>query len=90
MTQSRRHSALEAAANVAIGYGVALAGQLLVFPLYGIHPHISDNLGIGLWFTGISLARSYLLRRAFNRRRPQNRARESWAAPSRDSASGGK
>lgn len=66
MTQSRRYSALEAVANVAIGYGVALAGQLLVFPLYGIHPHLSDNIAIGAWFTGISLARSYLLRRLFN------------------------
>lgn len=68
MTQSRRHSALEAAANVAIGYGVALAGQLLVFPLYGIHPSIEANIGIGLWFTGLSLARSYLVRRLFDRR----------------------
>jgi hypothetical protein len=28
MIQSRRHSALESVANVAIGYGVALASQL--------------------------------------------------------------
>lgn len=66
MSQSRRHSAIEAVANVAIGYGVALAGQLLIFPLYGLHPSIEANIGIGLWFTAISLARSYALRRLFN------------------------
>lgn len=65
--QSRRHSVFEATANVAVGYGVALAGQLLVFPLYGLHPDLSANIGIGIWFTGLSLARSYLLRRIFNR-----------------------
>jgi hypothetical protein len=67
VTQSRRHSVLESVANVAIGYGVALAGQLLVFPLFGLHPRLADNLGIGACFTAISLARSYAIRRLFNR-----------------------
>jgi hypothetical protein len=52
---------------VAIGYGVALAGQVVVFPMFGIHASIGDNLGIGACFTAISLARSYALRRWFNR-----------------------
>lgn len=68
MTQSRLHSALESAANVAIGYGVAVASQLAIFPLFGIHIALADNLVIGGYFTLISLARSYLLRRWFNRR----------------------
>lgn len=68
MTQSRLHSALESAANVAIGYGVAVASQLAIFPLFGIHIPLADNLVIGGYFTLISLARSYLLRRWFNRR----------------------
>jgi hypothetical protein len=67
MSQSRRRSVCESVANVAIGYGVALASQLLVFPLYDIHVSLSTNIGIGLWFTVISLARSYALRRLFNR-----------------------
>jgi hypothetical protein len=66
MTQSRIQSAIEAIANTAIGYGVAIMSQLLVFPLFDIHVPLSDNLLIGLWFTGISLVRSYVLRRAFN------------------------
>lgn len=67
MTQTKRHSLLESITNVAIGYGVALASQLLIFPLYGIHIALSDNIAIGLWFTVISIARSYVLRRWFNR-----------------------
>lgn len=65
--QSRVHSFLEACANIALGYLVALGAQLLVFPLYGIHIPLSTNLWIGLWFTLVSLARSYILRRLFNR-----------------------
>lgn len=66
MSQSRVLSAIEACANVAVGYVVALLSQLLVFPLFGIHIPFSSNLAIGAWFTVISLVRSYVLRRWFN------------------------
>lgn len=66
MSQSKFHSAIEACANVAVGYLVALASQLLVFPMFGIHIPFSSNLAIGAWFTIISLVRSYVLRRWFN------------------------
>lgn len=65
--QSRRMSMVEAIANVAIGYGVAVATQAIVFPWYGLRASLSDNLSIGAVFTGVSLARSYCLRRAFER-----------------------
>lgn len=65
--QSKKHSLTESIVNVAIGYGVALISQLLIFPLYGIHISLSDNVMIGAWFTVISILRSYVLRRAFNR-----------------------
>lgn len=68
MTQTRLQSAIESAANVAIGYGVAIASQLAIFPLFGIHLQLADNLLIGVYFTIISLARSYAVRRWFNRR----------------------
>jgi len=64
--QSRRRSLLESATNVVVGYLVALASQLAVFPMFDIHVSLQSNLGIGAWFTGISLARSYALRRMFN------------------------
>lgn len=66
MSQSRAMSAAESVANVAIGYGVAVASQIVIFPLFGVHLPLSDNLLIGAWFTVISLARSYVVRRMFN------------------------
>lgn len=66
MTQSRRMSAVESVANVAVGYGVAVATQVAVFPMFGLRASLGDNLGIGAIFTAVSLVRSYCLRRAFN------------------------
>lgn len=66
--QTRTHSLLESLANIAIGYGIALLSQLVIFPWYGIHIPLSENLAIGAWFTVISLARSYAIRRWFTRR----------------------
>ena len=65
--QTRLQSLIEAWTNVAIGYFVALAAQLIVFPLYDIDVSMSQNIQIGLIFTVVSIARSYALRRLFNR-----------------------
>ena len=67
MRQSRRMSLVEAAANVLIGYGIAVATQVVVFPIFGIHITLADDLRIGLVFLLVSLIRSYLLRRVFER-----------------------
>jgi len=67
MSQSRTYSMIEAVANVAIGYSVATLANLVVLPLFGLHPSLGDAAGIGLIFTVVSLTRSYLLRRLFNR-----------------------
>lgn len=67
MTQSRRASLLESAANIAIGYGVAVSAQAVIFPLFGIYVPLGDNLLIGALFTVVSLVRSYCLRRVFNK-----------------------
>jgi len=64
--QSRRMSLIESCANVAVGYLVALAAQLVVFPALGIAVSLGQNLLIGLIFTGVSIARSYAMRRLFN------------------------
>lgn len=66
--QSRAHSFIESLTNILIGYLVALASQLVIFPLFDIHIPFTDNLVIGAWFTVISIIRSYVLRRWFNRR----------------------
>lgn len=64
--QSRKHSALEAAVNVAVGYVIAVGAQLVIFPFFGIYLKPTDNLLIGAFFTIVSLIRSYALRRLFN------------------------
>ena len=65
MMQSRRMSLLEAAANVVIGYVLAVMTQIAVFPLFGLWPTLKENLALGAVFTGVSLLRSYCVRRAF-------------------------
>jgi hypothetical protein len=67
MTQSRRMSLIEAITNVTVGYAVAVATQIVVFPWFGLHPTIGENIAIAALFTGISLLRSYALRRLFAR-----------------------
>jgi hypothetical protein len=64
--QTRKHSLIESLTNVLIGYLVALASQLIIFPLFGIYVPLSDNILIGLWFTLISICRSYIIRRWYN------------------------
>lgn len=71
MSQSRRMSAVESVANVAVGYGVAVITQIAVFPMFGLVASVSQNLAIGAVFTVVSLARSYVLRRVFNSIRGQ-------------------
>jgi hypothetical protein len=65
MKQSRLMSLVESLANVLVGYGVAVATQMLVFPLFGLAVTISDNLLIDLIFTAVSIVLSYALRRGF-------------------------
>ena len=68
MAQSRRMSLIEAVTNVVAGFGVAVAVQMAVFPLFGIEASFHDALGIGAIFTAVSILRSYLIRRVFERR----------------------
>ena len=63
--QSCCMSLVEAVVNVAVGYGVAVAAQVLVFPLFGLHVSLSDNLFLGGIFSIVSIARSFVLRRLF-------------------------
>ena len=65
-SQTRFQSLVESATNIAIGYSVALASQIVVFPLVGVYVDFSTNLEIGAYFTVISLVRSYFVRRWFN------------------------
>lgn len=65
MKQSRLMSLVEAVANVAVGYGVAVITQILIFPIFGLHTTLAQNLKMGAIFTIVSIARSFALRRVF-------------------------
>ena len=66
--QSRIGSLVESSVNILIGYFVALISQIVLFPLFDIYISIQTNLWISGWFTLISLARSYVIRRWFHGR----------------------
>lgn len=65
MKQTKRASFAESLLNVAIGYGVVLISQIVVFPWFGIHVSVSANVAIGGVFTIISIVRSFAVRRLF-------------------------
>ncbi len=51
MRQSRRMSLIEAIANVAVGFAVALLTQIIVFPVFDIEVTLGENAAIGALFT---------------------------------------
>ncbi len=65
--QSKKASLIESIVNIIFGYSIALLSQLIIFPVFNIHVGIQENILIGLWFTVVSIVRSYVLRRVFNR-----------------------
>lgn len=70
MKQSRRMSLFESITNVMIGYLLSLITQVVVFPIFQIEVSLADNMAISVIFTVVSLVRSYVLRRVFERVQP--------------------
>lgn len=68
MNQTRLGSFIEAWINVLIGFGINFVANLLILPLIGFHISMSQNLFIGVLYTFVSVARSYVIRRWFNAR----------------------
>lgn len=65
MKQSRLMSLVESVANIIVGYGVAVITQILIFPVFGLHTTLVQNLTLGGLFTIVSITRSFALRRVF-------------------------
>lgn len=72
MKQSRVMSLVESVTNVVVGYVLAIATQIVVFPWFGIEAGLAEHLGIGLVFLAVSLVRGYLLRRLFESTRARS------------------
>lgn len=67
MSQTRLGSFVESLINVVIGFVVNFVANLFILPLIGFHITVSQNLFIGVLYTFVSVARSYIIRRWFNR-----------------------
>ncbi len=67
MSQTKLGSWLEAWANIAVGFAINWVANMAILPLFGFHVTGTQAFHIGLVFTAISLVRSYVLRRVFNR-----------------------
>jgi len=64
--QTRIGSAIEVAANIAVGFSINFIANILILPLYGFEITGGQAFSMGLIFTVISIARSYIIRRWFN------------------------
>lgn len=65
--QSRLHSLIESLTNVVVGFVIAVCANYTVLPLFGFHPNVGESAEMAMIFMWITLIRSYLLRRLFNR-----------------------
>lgn len=68
MRQTKWGSFIEACINVLIGFVINYIANLIILPLFGLHVTLLENLYIGLLYTVISVARSYIVRRWFDER----------------------
>lgn len=69
MTQSKLGSFIEAWVNVFIGFWINFAANLVILPMFGFTGlTLATNFYIGLAYTVVSVARSYVIRRWFNAR----------------------
>lgn len=65
--QTKTGSFIEAWANVFIGFSINFLLNLIILPRFGfITLTPTKAFGIGLVFTVVSVARSYIMRRVFN------------------------
>lgn len=67
MSQSRKHSMIEAIINVVVGFTINAMLNFAVFPLFGWKISLAQNIALGVIYTVVSIVRSYTLRRVFNR-----------------------
>jgi hypothetical protein len=64
--QTKKQSWAEAITNVLVGYWVNIFANFAIFPIFGWALSLRDNMTIGVFYTVVSLLRSYTLRRFYN------------------------
>lgn len=74
MKQSRTDSLMEALTNIVVGFSINFVANILILPaVLGVPVNLKELGTIGVFFTIVSVVRSYGLRRLFN-------GRTVWAA----------
>lgn len=64
--QTKSQSAVEVVCSTALAFAISVGAGQVIYPLYGMTPSLGLNVELTLWFTVISIIRSYLTRRFFN------------------------
>jgi len=67
LRQTRTQSLREAGVNTATAAGINLGASVVVYPLFGAHFSMAQNVGLVAVFTVISVLRNYVVRRWFNK-----------------------
>jgi hypothetical protein len=70
MSQSKKQSLTEVVSNTAVGFIVSYISSFIIFPNYSA----DKNFFIVLYFTAVSILRSYVIRRWFNKKATKPRA----------------
>jgi membrane protein implicated in regulation of membrane protease activity len=66
--QSKLESLTEAIINTFIGFVIAFISQLIFFPIVGVDVTLGQNLLLTVLFTLVSIIRTYVIRRYFNKK----------------------
>jgi len=67
MTQTKVNSLVESCMNTVIGFIINFIANLILIPLFfNVAVDLMINLYMGILYTAISVARSYVVRRWFN------------------------
>lgn len=61
--QSHFESFIEANLNTLVGFAINMAGQYVIFPILGLPVTHTQHLTIAAFFTVLSVARGYAMRR---------------------------
>ena len=65
--QTKTRSLKESILNVMIGFALAFISTQIIFPMLGARISLLTNMWITLWYTVLSITRSYVVRRMFNK-----------------------
>ena len=69
MAQTIKRSWQESWSNIFIGFAINYLANILILPLFGFKSLTAGkNIIIGIIYTGISLLRSFCIRRFYNRK----------------------